>query len=103
MIDSNVVDLAVEYLDQGDTEGAKCTLVDMHWYIDGRDKTIPFTEEVNEALKRRPSIFIRRDKGLVRFVSGSGDRSVSDTDMKLADAQYRKEFSAAYAKMRGGG
>lgn len=37
-------------------EGTEATLVGMHWYIDGLDKTIPNADEVNTALASRPYI-----------------------------------------------
>jgi hypothetical protein len=30
----------------------------MHWHIDGRNKTLPLLEEVNEALSQRPQLLV---------------------------------------------
>ncbi len=95
MIDPNVVRLAVEYLDQCKTNNTQATLVGMHWHIDASNKTLPLLDEVNEALTHRPSIHVQRTNGLVIFGSDGTERAVSNEDMKRADKQYRKEFSAA--------
>lgn len=100
MIDTNVVKLATEYLDECQRKNSPATLVGMHWYIDGRNKTIPLTEEINEALAQRPSIRVHRINGRVFFVSDGTYRSITDEDMKQANKQYRKEFSAAYKELK---
>ena len=100
MIDPHVVKLGTDYLDQCAGTNEKATLVGMHWYIDGRNKTLPLLEEVNEVLARRPSTNVARENGSVVFVSEGSDRIVTAEDMRLADQQYRKEFAAALKKLK---
>ncbi|HEX7031022.1 MAG TPA: hypothetical protein VF254_10515 [Gammaproteobacteria bacterium] len=98
MIDPEIVRLALEYLDYCEAEGCRATLVGMHWYIDARHRTLPLIEEVNEALRRRENVFVRRETGLVVFASSGTERAVNGEDMKASDARYRKEFAAALKK-----
>jgi hypothetical protein len=100
MIDPNVVKLAVEYLDQCCGENTPATLVGMHWFIDGRNKTLPLLEEINEALHQRPSVCVERTNGVVFFVTSGTEHVVTKEDMKLADRGYRKEFTAALREMK---
>ena len=99
MISAHVVRLAVEYLDQCAAKNQQATLVGMHWYIDGRDKTLPLLEEVNDALMQRSSVYVQRANGAVVFASSGSERTVTAEDMKEADKQYRKEFGAALKRL----
>jgi len=100
MLNANVVRLAVEYLDQCNAAAEPPTLVGMHWFIDAQHKTLPVDEEVNEALRQRPNLrVIRTPEGVVFGPSGS-DTAVSPEDMRLADNQYRRAFSAALKKLQ---
>ena len=99
MISTHVVKLATEYLDQCSARNQQATLVGMHWYIDGRDKTLPMLEEVNEALMQRASVYVQRLNGEVVFASSGSERAITAEDMKRADKQYRKEFAVALKKM----
>ena len=101
MIDPNVVRLAVEYLDSCLAAGTEATLVGMHWHIDGRNKTLPLLEEVNEALRQRPRLLVARHSGRIMFSLGGVDTAVTGDDMKHADKQYRKEFSAKVRELSG--
>ena len=92
MIDSHVVELAIEYLDDCIARKLPATLVGMHWYIDARNKTIPLTEEVNAALTQRPALGVERIGGRVVFTHSS-EHSVTKEDMRHADRQYRREFA----------
>ena len=71
----------------------------MHWHIDALDKTLPSLEEVNEALAKRPSVFIQRVNGEVVFGSIGSEKFVTNEDMKHADKQYRKEFAVALKRL----
>ena len=101
MVDSNVVRLAVEYLDSCLSTGAQATLVGMHWHIDGRNKTLPLLDEVNEALRQRPSLLATRHKDGIMFSPSGVATAVTSDDMKVADRQYRTEFSAKLRELRG--
>ena len=100
MISERVVELAIEYLDQCVAVGKTATLVGMHWHIDGRNKTLPLIEEVNEALKRRPHLSVSRGNASVVFAYDGSEHVVTGEDMKQADIQYRKEFAIALARLR---
>ena len=100
MIDANVVKLAVEYLDECKETKVVATLVGMHWHIDGANKTLPLTTEINEALKQRPHVRVQRTNGVVIFGQAGEERVVTNEDMKLADKKYRKEFWAAVKKTK---
>lgn len=100
MIRQHVVNLATEYFNQCADRGATGTLVGMHWYIDGRDKTLPLVGEINEALKKQPSVFVTRENAFVVFSTDGTERTVTSEDMKQADKQYRREFAAAVADLR---
>ena len=92
MIDPHVVKLAVQYLDDCLGRKTAATLVGMHWYIDGRNKTLPLTEEVNAALSERPALGAERMEGRVVFTHAGKDLVTSE-DMRYADKQYRREFA----------
>lgn len=95
----HVVNLAIEYLDGCAAKHESATLVGMHWYIDSREKTLPLLDELNEALKQRPTVHVQRGPKGVVFESTGTERSLTHEDMKLADRQYRKEFAAALKRL----
>jgi len=101
MVDPNVVRLAVEYLDSCLSAGAEATLVGMHWHIDGRNKTLPLLDEVNEALRQRPELRVTHHNGGIVFSLSGVATAVTSDDMKLADKLYRREFSAKLRELRG--
>jgi hypothetical protein len=98
-IDSHVVRLAIEYLDNCVANGSPATLVGMHWYIDGRNKTLPLRDEVNAALSERPSLGVKHVEGRVVFTTG-GKLAVTNEDMRHADKQYRREFDRKLRKLK---
>jgi hypothetical protein len=100
MISRANVDLAVRYLDQCRVEGKPATLVGAFWYIDVHNKLVPEAEEINEALKEREDVFVQRAGDVVAFGYTGSEREITAEDMRAADRQYRKEFAAAYAKLR---
>jgi len=100
MLSPHVVKLAVEYLDQCTASGQKPTIVGMHWYIDGRNKTLPLLNEVNEALRQRPHLRVSRQDGIVVFSLAGSETVLTPDDMRRADKQYRAEFSAELRKLK---
>ena len=100
MISQANVALAVEYLNRCRAERKLATLVGTFWYIDAKNKLVPELEEINEALKQRGEVFVERVNGEVVFSPTGSTREVTAEDMRAADRQYRKEFAAAYAKLR---
>ena len=87
MISERVVRLITEYFDECATSKSQATLVGILGYVDYRNKTLPMVEEVNEALRQRPSA--------LTYVP-----LVSVEQMRQADRQYRKRFSQALKKLR---
>jgi len=100
MIDPQIVKLAVEYLDDCVVRKTAATLVGMHWYIDGRNKTLPLTEEVNAALCKRPALGAERVGRRVVFTHAGKD-FVTNEDMRRADKRYRREFEQKLRKLQG--
>ena len=99
MINADVVKLACEYLDNCAASEKQATLVGMHWYVDGRHKTLPLVAEINEALRQRPQMRVSRERKNVVFSAEGPDQSVTADDVKLADKQYRAEFAAELKKL----
>jgi hypothetical protein len=99
MIDEGVVSFAKEYLDRRFSENKEATLVGMCWYIDGRDKTIPLLDEVNEALRQHVSAYVQRADGIVSFTSTGHDRNITADDLEQAIASYRQEFAVALEQL----
>lgn len=100
MIDPHIVKLANDYLDLCAAENSPATLIGMHWYIDRHYKTLPLLEEVNEALKQRPNVYVQRINGAIVFSPDGTKRTITSEDLKQADKQYRKEFALALKKLR---
>jgi hypothetical protein len=100
MLDTRVVELAVQYLDQCAAVGQAATIVGMHWHIDGRNKTMPLLSEVNEALRQRPQLRVTRQNGIVVFSTQGSETTVTAEDMRQADKQYRAEFASDLRKLK---
>ena len=96
---AHVVRLATEYLDQCAAKHQSATLVGMHWYIDSREKTLPLLDELNEALRQRPGVYVQRGPAAVVFVSSGNEQTLTDDDMKEADRQYRQECAEALKRV----
>ena len=99
MVSEHVVKLAIEYLDQYLETNEPATLVTMLHYIDAHDKTIAVAEEVNEALRRRPSIYVHRTSARLEFNFTGSDQTVTEDDVRRAFDIYHEEFWAAYKKL----
>src|SRR5258706_15963469 len=95
MIDVHVVDLITGYLDQCLAESSEATLVGVYWHVDGQNKTLPLLDEINEALRQRPSVRVQRTTGGVTFGPSGTEHTVTVEDSRKADKQYRKEFNIA--------
>jgi hypothetical protein len=100
MLDARVVTLAVEYLDTCQAEGHEATLVGMHWYVDGRNKTMPVLSEVNAALALRPNMRVSRINCKVVFSAQGSEGVVTSEDMRRAGKDYRSEFSTQLRALR---
>ena len=91
MLSDRVVRMITDYLDECATLKREATLVGMHWYVDSHNKTLPTVEEVNAALRQRPSF--------LAAITGNAPL-VSEENMRQADREYRKEFSEALKRLR---
>ena len=96
-----IVHFIIEYLDHCGTSHEDATLVGMHWYVDGREKTVPDVDEVNKALKKRPTIYVQRGANGVVFASSGTDRTVTADDMAQAQRQYAEALRVAVGKLPG--
>ena len=99
MISDHVVNWATKYLDKCFEAHEPATLVDMLNYIDYFERDIAVTEEVNEALRQRPSVYVQRESARIEFTSTGSNRMVTDDDMRRAFDIYEKEFWALNKKL----
>jgi hypothetical protein len=93
MVNKNVVRRILEYLDAPSSD-APSTLVGLNWHVDGREKLLPYLEEVNAAIQLRPSVKVTRENGLVYFGRQGHEDSVTVEDLRLADTEYRRQFKS---------
>jgi hypothetical protein len=100
MTSERIVQRIVDYLDASCSTDAPSTLVGLHWYVDGHEKTLPLVEEVNLGLQRRPLIHVVRENGHVLFGPNGPERTIAGEDLSAADREYRKQFSAKYNALR---
>jgi len=100
MINDSVVQLIRDYLDHCAQSNGEATLVGMHWHVDGRHKTLPSAAEVNAAIASYPSLRAMSRNGSIVFGAAGDRQTVDDADMKVADAQYRKEFKVELKKLQ---
>jgi hypothetical protein len=100
VIDDYAVKLATEYLDHSLGKEKPATLVDMLGYVDAHDKVVLTLEEVNEALKQRPSAHLQRVDGRVIFNQSSGDREITEDDLKQNVQMYHDAFWALYRQLQ---
>jgi high-affinity K+ transport system ATPase subunit B len=94
MIDDHVVALALKYLDYCFEKDKEATLVGMLNEVDYRDRVILNKDEVNKALKQRPSAYVQRMNAKVIFVSSDGDRTITAEDLEKGIEDYRNWFAA---------
>jgi hypothetical protein len=99
MTQPHIVSLAVRYLDR-EVDDPRWSLMGLMEYVDAWDKTIIETDEVNEALRQRPEIWVVRLDGGIVFSSGPGERKVTDADLKETYDAYTKDFALRLEKLR---
>lgn len=100
MIDEANVRLGTEYLDQCIKHQKSATLVEMHAYIDARNKSIPTLEEVNETLRQHPDLFVHRTTEGIEFGLTGTERSITEEDLKQSYAKYHEEFWIEYERLQ---
>lgn len=100
MIDDSAVSRAAAYLDNCLEQSREPALVEMLEFVDAFDKVILNREEVNEALKQRPSIFVNRIEGRIVFSLTGTEREITEDDLRLNFEIYIKQFQARYQALK---
>jgi hypothetical protein len=100
MVDERVVMSGLAYLEQCRTENTYPTLCGMVGAIDRRHRIISTTEEINEVLRRSPSLQVQRINGRVHFSPQGLDRRITSEDLERAFADYDLEVDADRRKRR---
>lgn len=98
MIDESAVKFATEYLDRQFASDEPADLVGMLNHVDYFERVVMVLEEVNETLKQRPSIHVRRVEGKIIFNQSDGDREVTEEDLRRNVQMYYEWFEAYYKK-----
>lgn len=101
MIYEDVIELAVKYLEETFAEGKRADLPRMLMYVDAHDHIVMERDEVNEVLKRRPSVAVERTDGRIIFVHAAGDREIGEDDMRRNVAMYHDDFAAMARRLEG--
>ncbi len=74
-------------------------MVEMIHCIDAHNKSIPLLEEINDALSRRPSVYVQRVDSSIHFASAGSERTIAAGDLDRACVGYREWFAAEYRKL----
>lgn len=97
-LDPSVVAIIVDAYDQLVTRDREVRLSDILAYVDARWRAIPSCEEVEAALRQRPSLgIVRRETGIV-VVCGAKERVVEPEDLQQAYREYETRFQARFVK-----
>jgi hypothetical protein len=100
MVDERVVMSGLSYLEQCCTEKTEPTLRGMVGVIDRQSRIVPTVEEINEILRRSPSIQVQRINGRVHFSPQGLDRRITSEDLERAFADHDLEVQAARHRRR---
>jgi len=100
MIDEFAVKFAVEYLDRQFAKGNPTDLIGMLNHVDYFERVVMVVEEVNEALKERPSVYVQRIDGRIVFNQSSGDREITEEDLSRNVQIYYEWFKVQYKAMQ---
>jgi hypothetical protein len=100
VIDDVVVKLAAEYLELHVGGETPATLMGMIREIDYINRTIPRFEEVNEALKKCPSMRVRREGGKIEFSVAGDERKITFEEMERAYTDYREWLAEEIQKIQ---
>jgi len=96
MINEYAVKFATEYLDRQFASGEPADLVGMLNHVDYCERVVMVPEEVNEALKQRPSVYVQQVNGRVILNQSSGDREITDEDLNRNVRMYYEWFESYY-------
>lgn len=99
MIDEHVLNTALKYLDHCSSNGEQPTLVEMWNFVDYYLRSDLPAAVVNEALRRRPGLFVQRIDGRVVFSKFEGESEVTDEDVKRNFEIYSAEFWAKHKEL----
>jgi hypothetical protein len=100
MTDEFAVKYATEYLDRQFAGGKPADLVGMLNHVDYFERVVMVVDEVNETLRQRPSVYVRRIDGRVVFNQSDGDREITEEDMSRNVQMYQKWFEAQYKALQ---
>ena len=100
MVDEFAVKFATEYLDKEFAKGESADLVGMLNHVDYFERVVMVLEEVNEALKQRPSVYVQRVDGKIVFNQSGGDRAIREEDLRRNVQMYHDWFQAKYKKLQ---
>jgi hypothetical protein len=100
MADNYAIKLATDYLDRYFGGNHQATLIEMLEYADAHGKLVLNRDEVNEALNRRPSIFVERREGRILFKSEGTEQSITVEDHELSCTAYQIEFWERYRQLQ---
>jgi len=100
MIDKHAVKLAVEYLERCFAKGEPADLVGMLNHVDYFERVVMVREEVQDALKECPSVYLQRVDGRVIFTQSFGDRQIIEEDVNRNIQMYHDKFWYEYRQLQ---
>ena len=69
-------------------------------HVDYYERVVMVKEELDEVLSHFPSVFIQRVDGRVVFTQSSGDREITEDDLKRTIQMYNDDFWAKYRTLQ---
>jgi hypothetical protein len=102
MANEFAVKLAVEYLTRTFANGEPADLVGMLKHVDYYERVVMVREEVQDALTQCPAAYVQRIDGRVVFTQSTGDREITEEDLKRNTQLYHDEFWAEYRQLENG-
>lgn len=100
MIDDFAVKYATEYLDKQFSKGEPADLVGMLNHVDYFERVVMVLNEVNDALRQRPSVYVQRVDGRIVFNQSAGDREITEEDLDRNVRLYHQWFEAQYRALQ---
>jgi hypothetical protein len=94
MIDDFAIKFATEYLDRQFDKGEPADLVGMLNHVDYFERVVMVLDEVNETLRRCPSVYFQRLGGRIVFNQSFGDREITEDDLNRNVRMYFEWFKA---------
>lgn len=102
MIDDFAIKFAIEYLNKQFANGETADLVGMFNHVDYFGRVVMVLDEVNEALRRTPSVYVQRIDGRIVFNQSKGDREITDEDLNRNVQMYQEWFEAQRKRLEDG-